>query len=259
MRVAFLTNLTARDSLPVLQKLIGNKRIELIQVIFYDTVGEARQSPLKILKEFGLGRVASKASQIVLSKCRRILFQGPLRSLIRPITSFELVVSRKLPHTIVSDLNASHSQQQLRGWNLDVLLVCICKNILNKTTLDIPRLAAVNIHPSLLPKYRGPRPVFWMLYYGETQAGVTFQRMTPQIDDGPIVAQISAPLDLNRSEDAISRDLFVLAAEKLDFVLELISKGQLQAPASNTTGSYFSYPTRENQSELKLKQRQRKC
>lgn len=256
MRIAFYTNSTARDSFAVLKKLAQSKEVELVQVIFYDTMREARQSPLKILKEFGVQRVLTKVVSTLASKTRKVLAKGPFRSLIQPGSAFEFAVFRRIPYLVVNNLNSAQAQQQLRELNLDLLMVCICKNILKDQTLSIPRLGSVNIHPSLLPNYRGPMPIFWMLYHGDSKGGVTFQRMTAQIDDGPIIAQYPASLDLSSSEDAVSQQMFALAAAKLDEVLDAIRQNKNLSVQPSGPGTYFSFPTAREQSELKIRRRQ---
>lgn len=256
MRVAFYTNSTARDSLAVLAKLAESNQAELVQVIFYDTMREARRSPWKILKEFGVQRVLAKVASTLASKLRKLLAKGPLRNLIKPGSAFEFAVFRRIPFIVVNNLNTSQAQQQLQALNLDLLIVCVCKNILKNQTLSIPRLGSVNIHPSLLPNYRGPMPIFWMLYREDSNGGVTFQRMTAEIDDGPIIAQFPATLDVSHSEDAISQQMFALAADRLDEVLDSIRQNNPPVQATGQ-GSYFSFPTAQEQSELNNFRRQR--
>ncbi len=66
--------------------------------------------------------------------------------------------------------------------------------VLPPALLQAPRLGCYNLHPSLLPGYRGPAPLFWQRRLGEEQTGVTLHRMTPAVDAGEIVAQVGVPL-----------------------------------------------------------------
>src|SRR5947199_5517629 len=68
--------------------------------------------------------------------------------------------------------------------------------------LALPRLGCVSSHTSLLPKYRGPRPVFWQFVHGETQTGITFHRMDVDLNTGPILIQ--RKLDITPDDDALS-------------------------------------------------------
>jgi len=260
VRVAFYTNVTAADSLCVLQRLGVSQQHEVVRVYLYDTVAEAKQSPLKIVRELGWRRVLQKLVQVLCQRWGRLLGwvwrrpPGPVR------TAGEWAERLGVPCRSVTDLNHPAWVAELRDEQIDVLLVCICKNILRRGILDVPRLGAINIHPSLLPRYRGPLPIFWMLYRGDSQAGVTFQRMTERIDAGPILAQFPATIDLQRTESEISRQLFELAAEHVDEVLAEFTEGSENARGrmlqmDGNEGDYFSYPTVDEIRELSQRQR----
>ncbi len=269
MRVAFYTNLTARDSLWVLQRLESSLQHRVVRVYFYDTISEARQSPLRIWREFGTWRLAHKVWEMATERLRRVMMRScsmvPFLRRYRwtPRSAWEWTQLQRVPCSVVRDLNDSKCVSQLRDEQIDVLLVCICKNILRRPVLETPRVAAINIHPSLLPRYRGPLPIFWMLYHGDAKAGVTFQRMTERIDAGPIVAQYPVTLDLQKSEADVSRQLFQIAAEHVDEVLtrvaeESVGEVGVAACATDDTGCYHSYPSQDAIRELSERQRARR-
>ncbi len=255
MKIAFLTNLTAQDSLPILQRLGELTEHSLEHIYFYNTLAEAQKSPLKVLREFGLRRVAGKVCSRISSRVRRLLLNGPLKRFVRPQSAHEWAISRHLPHSIIENLNDSSEVQKLAERNVDLLLVCVCKNILRTRTIHTPKLGTLNIHPSLLPKYGGPMPVFWMLYFGETTAGVSFQKMIAKIDAGPVVAQFATPISANSTEAELSRELFQLAAEHLGEVLAQVSDLQTASQYLTTSeqGSYHSFPTAQQQAELRAR------
>jgi methionyl-tRNA formyltransferase len=110
--------------------------------------------------------------------------------------------------------------------------------------LQLPRFGCLNLHPSLLPAYRGPVPLFWMARRGERQAGVTLHFMDEGADTGDIVAQtafdwpdgISGP-DLER-RCAVEGGRLLLSAVRL-----LAQSGELaRQPQPQTGSSYFSWP-----------------
>lgn len=252
MRIAFYTNLTAVDSLAVLAELHRSPMTIPVHIYFYNTLSEAGRTPIKILRDFGVRRLLEKTVSALTGSIRRRLIKGPLCKLLKPRNAAEFAAFHRLPHSIVSDLNSPESRLHLTQHSPDLLLVCVCKNILKQRTIEIPRLGALNIHPSLLPDYRGPMPIFWMLYHQETRAGVTFQRMTSKIDHGPIVAQYAVPLNPGRSEAEVSRELFALAASKLEEVLSKIHAGKYNdlTAESDSAGSYHTFPTARDRSEL---------
>lgn len=87
------------------------------------------------------------------------------------------------------DINTTAAQARLRQFEADLLVVCDFGQILSAGTLATARLGGVNLHGSLLPKYRGAAPIQWAVYHGETETGVSVIHMTPQVDAGPVIAQ----------------------------------------------------------------------
>lgn len=81
------------------------------------------------------------------------------------------------------------SPDVFRGQDFDLFIVAAYGKILKKDVLDIPKLGTLNVHPSLLPKYRGASPIQAALLAGETETGVTIMRIDSEIDHGPIIAQ----------------------------------------------------------------------
>ncbi|REK06794.1 MAG: methionyl-tRNA formyltransferase [Planctomycetota bacterium] len=91
-------------------------------------------------------------------------------------------------------VNAPEARMVLASYRPDLLVVCDYGQILKASTLEIARLGGINLHASLLPKYRGAAPINWALYHGETETGVTVIHMTPQLDAGPAIAQARTPI-----------------------------------------------------------------
>ena len=128
------------------------------------------------------------------------------------------------------------------------LLFSVCfPNILTADELRIPTLGAYNLHPSLLPAYRGPMPLFWQFHAGEQRMGITLHRMTQAIDQGPIMAQQSSAVAAGLSEGAVRADLARTGACMID---ELARMPQIMPVHSlgggADHGSYFPWPVRED-------------
>ncbi len=272
MRVAMLTNLTARASFPVLQRLATSTEIELVHVFFYDTLSASRSSPLIVLRQFGWKKVVSKAGEAMLSKLRIVLGQRLGGKWLLPRSVYEGAVFGQLPLSVTTDINDASTLDHLRQLDVDILLVCVCKNILKSEVLQLKPTQCINIHPSLLPYYRGPTPTFWMLYHGESQTGFTIHSMTEQIDQGEVLAQRPVPLDRQKSELEIEYQVFSAAADDLE---ETLLRFNQRAPtgtrtwaiqdgsqvrvdeAHATVGSYHTYPTADDRRELKKRLMQR--
>ncbi|MCD6386622.1 methionyl-tRNA formyltransferase [Candidatus Sumerlaeota bacterium] len=114
--------------------------------------------------------------------------------------------------------------QTLRGFEADVFVVVAYGKILPPEILAIPRLGCVNVHFSLLPKYRGAAPVQWAIINGERVTGVTIMKMNERMDEGDILAQV--PVDILEDDDTVSLTncMSCLGAEALLKVLDEAEK-----------------------------------
>jgi methionyl-tRNA formyltransferase len=100
--------------------------------------------------------------------------------------------------------------------------------------LAVPRLGIVNVHPSLLPRHRGPNPIGWTLRNGEPVLGMTLHRMVDEIDAGPLLAQGSLPIDEHDDEDEIFGKMAALIAQLLPISLERVARGDAGDPQDAT-------------------------
>ncbi len=146
-----------------------------------------------------------------------------------------------LPVFTPESVNSDEAHDMLREMNADLFVVCDYGQILSRQTLSLAPRGGINLHGSLLPKYRGAAPVNWAIYHGETETGVSVIHMTPRLDGGPIVAVRSTPIDPDETAadlegrlseigvDAVREALDRLAASAVDEAI-----GELQDPAQAT-------------------------
>jgi methionyl-tRNA formyltransferase len=127
------------------------------------------------------------------------------------------------------DINAPESQEQLRRYAADLLVVCDYGQILKRETLAAARLGGINLHGSLLPKYRGAAPINWAIYHGETETGVTVIHMTPQLDAGPSIARAVTPIGPEETAVELEARLAQLAAGLVRHSLEMLEAGRVEA------------------------------
>lgn len=92
------------------------------------------------------------------------------------------------------DVNTPEGVASLKSLNADLLVVAAYGQILADEVMDAARLGGVNVHASLLPKYRGAAPINWAIYRGEAETGVTIIRMTSRLDGGDMLAKQSTPI-----------------------------------------------------------------
>lgn len=123
---------------------------------------------------------------------------------------------------------------QLRAIAPDVAVVVAYGKILPRAVLDIPRHGCLNVHASLLPKYRGAAPIQWALINGETRTGVSIMQLDEGMDTGPVVSTVE--VDILEDDDAVSlaNMLSMMGAEEMRLVLERLGRdGRLDATPQN--------------------------
>ena len=242
MKVALLTNTTATTSYPVFKRLCEEEGIELVHTFFYDTIAESRGNPLQTIAKFGIRGVISKAAGVLVDRIGGMMGGTKLAK-----TAYDHARATSMPHSVITNINDPVYRSMIS--ELDTLVVCNCKNILKKSLLSTPDVRFINLHSSLLPAYRGPTPIFWAMYHGESETGMTIHEMTPKIDVGNILAQHAVPLDYSKSVDQLADELYEMSADMLIDVL----KGNTQ-PVSideNRASSYYTFPNTAERREFK--------
>ena len=139
-----------------------------------------------------------------------------------------LAQSRRLP--VFTPENASDDAfvAQLAALQPDVVVVACYGQFLKKNLLAVPRIGTINVHPSLLPKYRGASPIQWALANGETETGVSVLVVTPKMDAGDILAQEKFPISPDDDFGSLEPKLSAKGAELLVRVLDKFRAGQTQ-------------------------------
>ena len=108
-------------------------------------------------------------------------------------------------------------------------MVCDYGQILAPETLATAPLGGINLHGSLLPKYRGAAPINWAIYNGETETGVTVIHMTPQIDAGPCIAQAATPIGPDETAVELEARLAELGGWLVRRAIDAVAEGRLEA------------------------------
>lgn len=110
----------------------------------------------------------------------------------------------------------------------DAGVVVAYGQILRQKALNIPPLGYVNIHPSLIPRFRGPTPVASTILAGDEEIGVTIMKLDAGIDSGPILAQKRIPLDPTARAGQLNEELFQLGAAMLPDILKQYAAGTIE-------------------------------
>lgn len=138
-------------------------------------------------------------------------------------------------------------EHQIQAENLDFLIVFAYGQLIPKSILDIPRFGCINIHPSLLPRYRGATPVQEALLHGDKETGVTFFLMDEKLDSGDILRNIRKKIHEEDTAETLLHDLSLLAAKELPSVLIDFSKGKVKpAPQDHSKASFCRKISKED-------------
>ncbi len=127
------------------------------------------------------------------------------------------------------DVNCAESRAVLAEMACDLFVVCDYGQILSAETLAASRLGGINLHASLLPKYRGAAPINWALYHGEAETGVSVIHMTPKIDAGPVIAQGATPIRPEETAVELETRLAEFGAWFVRRAIDLLESGRLEA------------------------------
>lgn len=106
----------------------------------------------------------------------------------------DLATERGIPVHQPEKINAPDSLETLQGIGADLFLVAAYGQILSRKFLAIPPRGSINVHASLLPKYRGAAPINYAILHGESEAGVTIMDVIPQLDAGPMLGKVAFPI-----------------------------------------------------------------
>ena len=137
----------------------------------------------------------------------------------------QLALSHGLPIVQPERLKAPEFAEILRSWQPDLGVVAAYGRIIPETIINVPRLGMINVHASLLPKYRGAAPVHRAVIEGERETGVTIMRVEKELDAGAMFATATRPIGPDDTSDVVERDLSELGAGLLVQVVDQIAAG----------------------------------
>ena len=119
--------------------------------------------------------------------------------------------------------------EQLQAWQPDLIVIAAYGKLLPPTLLDLPPYGCINVHASLLPKYRGAAPIQWAIANGESETGVTIMQVSQQMDAGDILYQKAIPITSRETGGSLHDKLAILGAQVLQEALMLFKQGKLTA------------------------------
>jgi methionyl-tRNA formyltransferase len=134
----------------------------------------------------------------------------------------QIAVANELPVFQPENVNSPESLGRIQKTCApEILVVAAYGQILSADLLQVPLRGGINVHSSLLPKYRGAAPIAWAIYNGETETGVTIIRMSPRMDAGEMLGQVKEPI---RTDDTAGTLEARLAQKGADLALQVLDQ-----------------------------------
>jgi len=146
--------------------------------------------------------------------------------------------------------NAERSLQKIQKWAPDLICVTAYGQILKPTLLDLPQFGCINVHASLLPRWRGASPINAAIKHGDSQTGVTIMLMGPGLDDGPILAQESIDILSDETAGSLSDRLADLGGKLLAATIPLYLSGKISPRMQDHTLTTYAPQLKKSAGEL---------
>jgi len=129
------------------------------------------------------------------------------------------VVAEKYEIPVLQPEKIRNSESEIRNLEPDLIIVAAYGKILPEEILEIPKYGCLNVHPSLLPRWRGPSPVQFAILNGDTDSGVTIMKIAEKVDAGPVLIQRKLKLEGNETYDVLHDKLGKMGG---DLLIEII-------------------------------------
>jgi hypothetical protein len=198
----------------------------------------------KYIEKSGLRYVVAQACKQYLFKFLRA-YKTLIKDRHSPYASYKLFIHPKTHIMLLQDFKNERTKAFVTALKPDLILSILSKEVIPSDILALPTHGAVNVHPALLPSYKGMSPTFWCMANGETQTGATLHVMDATIDTGAILLQEPISLIKHHTEHS----LYMEASRKTASMLMryLAHRDSLKPLTLDTSiePSYFSFPTKE--------------
>jgi methionyl-tRNA formyltransferase len=152
-----------------------------------------------------------------------------------------------LPLLQAEKLRAPEAMEQLQAWSPDLIVVAAFGQILRPEVLDLPEFGCINVHGSILPRWRGATPIQASILAGDQETGITVMKMDPGIDTGPILSQRTIPISSDETSGTLFAKLAPLGAELLMVTLPKYLSGEIKPrPQPEEGATYTKMLKKEN-------------
>lgn len=154
--------------------------------------------------------------------------------------------SRGIPVKQPASLKRDAAQDEMRTFKADLLIVVAYGLILPETILEIPRLGCINVHASLLPRWRGAAPIERAILAGDDETGITIMQMDAGLDTGDMLWRVPVPIEQDDTRETLEKKLTRAGIDALTYVVDHIEEVQGNAePQDDRSSSYADKLSKE--------------
>lgn len=159
---------------------------------------------------------------------------------LQPSAVKSLALAHNLPVEQPVNFKSEDAVATLTAYNADVMVVVAYGLLLPQVVLDTPRLGCINVHGSLLPRWRGAAPIQRAIWAGDTVTGVTIMQMDAGLDTGPMLSRVELPIQTDDTSASIYEKLATIGPEALVDALNKLSAGLLSPEAQSDSEATYA-------------------
>jgi len=145
------------------------------------------------------------------------------------------------------DVNSTPALDRMKSWNPDLIIAAAFGQILSPQLLALPKYGCLNVHASLLPRWRGASPINAAILHNDSCTGITIMKMAEGLDDGPVLTQNTTPIDPEETAGSLSKRLSLLGGELLVNTIPPYISGDIQPqPQDHSQATYAPLLKKKN-------------
>ncbi len=152
------------------------------------------------------------------------------------------------------DTNEESSLDRIKSWDPDLICVTAYGQIIRPPLLTLPRFGCINVHASLLPRWRGASPINAAILHGDKESGVTIMKMGPGLDDGPILNQKTVEIRPDETAGSLSDRLANLGGELLIETIPLYIEGKIDPKIQDKSLATYAHLLKKQTGELNFEE-----
>lgn len=170
------------------------------------------------------------------------------KQILTPSPIKKLALENNIP--VFQPIKIREDYERILNTEADIIITCAYGQIIPKIILDYPRLKCINVHASLLPKYRGGAPIHWCLINGEEKTGVTIMYMAEKMDNGDIISQKEYQIEASDNVGTLHEKLSIIGANLLIETLPSILNETNKRIKQNESEVTYAYNIKREEERL---------